>query len=188
MYGIGASKCVIGCRQGRFYCQGAHVPYKLSPSQTRFRFGNGLQRSLGTIPVRIPTRVGSILFRDVDAVAADVPLLLGLDFMDYEGLCVDNNIDEVICKRDGWSDKLTRKSGHLIWTWTWNEVLFTRAESTKLHKHFPPLSTETLQSRPSLSSRRHIHGHTQVIGRSSQSLRHLSNVWCSTASLPGISA
>lgn len=99
----GASKCVVGRHQAQLYCAAARIPFKLSPSNTIFRFGNGKQRSLGKIPVRIPTPIGTTLFRNVDVVAADVPLLLGFDFMDEQGrgIYVDNTTNEDVCKLDG---------------------------------------------------------------------------------------
>lgn len=132
----GASKCVIGRHQARLYCESAGIPFLPKPSHIVFRFGNGVQHSLGTIPVRIPTPIGTVLFREVDIVAADVPLLIGLEFLDEQCIYIDNTRDEVVCRRDDWSDKLQRKSGHLMWEWNWSEVLYTRSELTKLHKSF----------------------------------------------------
>lgn len=97
----GASKCVIGRHQARLYCNATDIPYNPSHSTTKFRFGNGVQKSLGTIPVRIPAPIGSVLLRHVDVVAADVPLLIGLDFLDDGGIYLDNTRNELVCRRDG---------------------------------------------------------------------------------------
>lgn len=121
----GESKCVIGRKQARIYYTAARIPYQLTPLRTRFRFGNETQPSLGTIPVRILTPISSMIFREVDVVAVDVPVLLVLDFMDEAGIfsatlsmhcnrsvCIQL---PVVCKQDGCSEKLNCKSGHLLW-------------------------------------------------------------------------
>lgn len=149
----GASKCVIGRNQARLYCQASRVPYKPSPSSTRFRFGNGVQKSLGTIPVRVPTPIGSVLFRNIDVVAADVPLLLGLDFLDEAGLYVDDTIDKIVCKRDDWSDKLTRRSGHIMWgVGVSRSYIYARRTRQTTQKLLPPIRAEALQPYPPLPS------------------------------------
>ena len=45
--------------------------------------------------VRIPTPVGSFLKFPMDVVSADLPMLLGLDILDREGLIADNVRNEL---------------------------------------------------------------------------------------------
>ena len=50
----------------------------------------------------------------MDVVAADVPMLLGLDVLDREKLIVDNVDNLLVSKLHDWTIPITRKEGHLL--------------------------------------------------------------------------
>ena len=68
-------------------------------------------------------------------VDVDVPLLLGLDFLDEYKMNVDTANDMLESKSHIWSLPLTRNLGHLYLEWDY-ETLFTSEELRKLHNHF----------------------------------------------------
>ncbi len=78
----GTQQSVIGRRQARAYCKHHQLKFKLKPSHTRFKFGDGTYSPLVSIQIRIPTPNASFLKIEMDAVEADAPMLLGLDIMD----------------------------------------------------------------------------------------------------------
>ena len=88
----------------------------LRPSNSAFRFGDGTHKSLGTIPVRIPTPNSGYLHVDVDVVRPDVPLLIGLDILDQEQLIPNNVENQLESRLYGWSIPITRKLGPVSYT------------------------------------------------------------------------
>ena len=143
-FDIGAQRSVIGRNQSKAYCRFSGFKFKFSPSRTFFRFGDGCFASLGTIPVRIPCPDGSFLHIDIDVVAADVPMLIGLDVLDREELIVDNVDNLLVSKRYDWTIPITREEGHLFVTWEYSSILFSKRELTKLHYHFYHPSSKKL--------------------------------------------
>lgn len=77
--------------------------FKLGPSHNSFKFGDGLRNSGGIISLRVPIPDGSHLPLAIDVVEADVPLLVGLDVMDREGLVPDNVNHLLVSKLRGWT-------------------------------------------------------------------------------------
>lgn len=132
----GAVRCVIGKGQAKAYCRDANMKYILTYSKLKFRFGDGGYPSLGKLIVRIPIPNGSYIQINVDVVAAPIPLLLGLDVMDREGVIANNVRNQLQNPGQEWYLPIIRKYGHMYITWDKNEVLFTRPELIKLHRHF----------------------------------------------------
>lgn len=85
----GATSSVVGIAQAQVYYHESGRPFQLAHSPRRFRFGNGTQNSLGTIELRIPTSIGSVIRRRVDIVSADATLLLGLELMRDREFVID---------------------------------------------------------------------------------------------------
>ena len=66
-------------------------------------FGNGNQKSLGALEIRLPFPSGIFLSLKIDVVNAEVPTLLGLDVLDREKQ-VPNNVDnKLMSKLRGWN-------------------------------------------------------------------------------------
>ena len=140
----GAQQCVVGLKQAKAYCKERRCKFKLLPSRIEFRFGDGSFRSLGAIPIRIPTPNGSFIEHRFDVVDADIPLLFGLDLLDSAGLIVDNVNNCLENKILGYTMPIVRKFGHLYLEWPASNILFTRSELTKLHRQFKHPSTDKL--------------------------------------------
>ncbi len=132
----GAQKSVIGERQAKAYCKIPEFKFKLEPSSTFFRFGDGSYPSLGSMEIRIPIPNGSFLKIQSDVVSACIPFLLGLDVLDRESIVANNVTNELQSPLSGWSIPLKRKFGHLYLCLGTKEVLFTKTELVKLHRHF----------------------------------------------------
>ena len=140
----GAQQLVIGQRQAKAYCRRDNFKFKLHPSATRFRFGDGRYPSLGSMEIRIPIPNGSFVSIQLDVVSADVPMLLGLDVLDRESLVANNVHNELQAPLPGWSMPLEKKFGRLYLCWGAKEILYTKHELVKLHVHFCHLSTDKL--------------------------------------------
>ena len=72
----GAQKSVVAERHAKAYGERHNIRYKLEPSVTRFKFGDGTFPFLGKVEIRIPKPNGTYLKMDMDIVSADVPMLL----------------------------------------------------------------------------------------------------------------
>jgi Aspartyl protease len=77
----GAQMTVIRIIQAIASCHMIGIPFNPRRSAHSFCFGSGDQRSLGTIPIRIPTVNGAFPPVQVDVVNTNIPFLLGLDFL-----------------------------------------------------------------------------------------------------------
>ena len=106
-----SQQSVIIKRKTLAHCKQHKITYKLKPSSTKFKFGDGVFSSLGTIQIRIPTLNCSFLKINVNVVPAHVPLLLRLDILDSEQLVANNVQHELQATHHGWSMPLTRKHG-----------------------------------------------------------------------------
>ncbi len=142
----GAEQSVVGKPQAKAYCIQHRIAYKLLPSSTIFQFGDGCYKSLGKLRVRIPIANGSFIFGKIDVVPANIPLLIGLDILDSQGIFA-NNVDNVLCCPSlGWTTPIIRKRGHLYLCWTSKDILYTKTELIKLHRHFYHPSTDKLMN------------------------------------------
>ena len=144
----GAQRSVIGYRQLQSYCRENKKHIKIRPSKTVFKFGDGSYQSSGKMKIKIPTPKGKYMFVDFDIVNADVPMLIGLDVLDNEKMYANNVTNELVNVKNDWVMNLTRKFGHLFLQW-YNPskrlgTYFTKAELTKLHRHFHHPSSSKL--------------------------------------------
>ena len=122
-------------RQALAYCKQHNIRYTLKPLLTKFKFGDALFPSLGSVQIRIPTPNHSSLKIKVNVVLADVPLLLDLDVLDNEKLVASNVPNELQASHYGWSMTLLRKHRQLYLTWNSQSILITKSEIIKLHCH-----------------------------------------------------
>jgi hypothetical protein len=121
----GAQRSVVGIDQAKAYCELCDIRFRTKPSLTAFRFGDGVFKSLGCIPVRIPTPDGNQIKMDMDVVQANVPMLIGLEVLDRECLVADNVENKL--------RSITRKYGHLYIEWTQSDILYSKGDIQKLH-------------------------------------------------------
>lgn len=133
---IDAQKTVCGLKQARAYCKTAKIPLSLRRSSFSFKFGNSICNSMGTLEFRIPLRTDGYLPIFADIVDADVPLLLGLDYLDREKLLADNLSNKLVCIDDGWELPIIRRNGHMFIDWNIRQILFTKFELYRMHRNF----------------------------------------------------
>jgi hypothetical protein len=138
----GAQKSVIGNIQAESYCRENNTRYNLDlsalSSLSLFKLGSSLAQSIGMIRISIiipgPSNFIELC---VDVVNVDIPLLLGLDFLDkhhLNPLCVQN---QLWCVTEQWSIPIVRKNGHLHLRWNPTSFInFSRSQLDRLHKHF----------------------------------------------------
>lgn len=133
---IGSQQSCIGKYQAKAYCRQQNLKFKLTPSNIIFRFGNTYFKSMGTLPIRIPTPDYSFIHLEVDVINADIPFLLGIDVLDNQQMYADNTENKLVSKRYGWTLPIIRRNRHLYITWPIRKIYYTRAELYKLHHHF----------------------------------------------------
>ena len=110
----GAQSSVIGLKQAKAYCHHTGIELEFLKSDRSFRFANMTSKSLGKPPIRVPVPNLAFIEQLVDVVDADIPLLLGLDVLDEEGIYMNNVTNKLVHQQDGWSMNLTRKFGHMF--------------------------------------------------------------------------
>jgi hypothetical protein len=82
----------------------------------------------------------------VEIVNADMPLLMGLDFMDHMRVTANFLTNTLECA-EGWSLPLTRYGGHIYPEWgDLHATMFSYAELHKLHRKFFHPSADKLQN------------------------------------------
>lgn len=81
----GLQLSVMSLQQAKAYCQRVCTPLKRTPSLSRFRFGAGRSKSLGKIPVVIPTPQ-KLQQLWIDVVLQDIILLIRIDILDKKYL------------------------------------------------------------------------------------------------------
>ena len=133
----GTQKSVIGVEQARAYCQFMNVQYEPERMERwmSFKFGNTRHTGLGELEVRMPVDNTYFLSISIQVVDVNVPLLLGLDFLDAFGMNVDASRDILRSEERGWSFDLVRKFGHLYVEWDAGNY-YTAKELKKIHRHF----------------------------------------------------
>ena len=133
----GSQGTVIGVNQAKAYCKMTGQRYNLQRSQTRYKFGDGCRNRFGAMEIRLPTPNGSYVPIITDVVQADIPLLLGLDFLRKERLLLNYLTNELESWDYNWQLPLTDKFGHVFVEWRrLSRVLYTKAELQRLHLHF----------------------------------------------------
>lgn len=133
---IGAGRTVIGLKQARAYCRERQLPANFKDSDYSFLFGDGMYMSLGTMEIRIPTPDGAYLSFQADVVDADIPLLLGIDVLDAEGMVADNVENVLEHRKHNWRLPITRRGKHMYVIWNISQVMYTRSQLKKMHMHF----------------------------------------------------
>jgi hypothetical protein len=140
----GAQKTVIGLPQAMSYCRFIGKTFKLQRSNKVYRFGVDKQDSLGSIAIYKPTPA-YVITLNVDVVRANVPLLIGLDVVDANGLTADAVSNKLKCPKGGWETPLVRKIGHMYLEWSYDgNILFSKSELTNMHRGFYHPSSENL--------------------------------------------
>lgn len=100
--------------QAKSLCKELNTKLKIKPSQFSFVFGDGQHDSQDTIRIRITPPNDSFLQFDGDVVAADLPLLLGIDILDKEQLVADNMENILDSRKHGWNMNVTRRNRHMF--------------------------------------------------------------------------
>jgi hypothetical protein len=131
----GAARTVIGHLQARAYMRSIGRKLRAKASRARFRFGDTVVDSIGSIAIRIPFCDSSFVV-EAAIVPLDVPFLLGLDAMDKFEL--ELNIAEDKLSRHGKSESITRSRGHLVYGWppSMRNICFTKLELFRAHRSF----------------------------------------------------
>lgn len=132
----GAQRSVCGLSQARAYDRSQPRSLKLSPQSMRFKFGQQISQSIGTVNIRIPQDEASHITLDIHVVDLDIPLIIGLDVLKAHSLLV-NYVENVLEFRElNVRRPLTYKREHVFLEWDQKSILFTREELTRLHLHF----------------------------------------------------
>ena len=141
----GAQTTVIGKRQAKEYCKYMGFKFKPKRSEQTYKFGDDLQKSVGTINIRIPIKHHRVIKLDVDVVDVNVPFLLGLDFLDKYKMYPNTVENKMVCPDLDINIPLVRKHGHIFIEWEeHHKVLFTKKELVKLHKNFSHPASDKL--------------------------------------------
>jgi hypothetical protein len=113
----------------------------LKYTKVKFKFGNTVHQSLGTMEFNLKT-TDRVIGLNIDIVYVDVPLLLGLDMLDAHRLVI-NNVENLLEKpadmKEGnieWKLPLVRQHGHLFIRDQIHIINFSDSELLKLRKHF----------------------------------------------------
>ena len=102
-FDTGAQMSVIGKEQAKMYCLLTEVPFNLKGGGTTFRFGDRVYHSLGELDLELPIFSTHQRRYIVNIVDADVPLLLGLDWLDENLLYVNNVNDTLVSNFPPWT-------------------------------------------------------------------------------------
>ena len=141
---IGAQSSCIGIAQAKEYCQAAGIDFKLTPSLQRFCSGEGMARSIGRLPIAVPTPTDIITIW-VDVVHSNIPLLIGLDSLDKYGLQVVSVTNEVESVHQQWRIRPQRKHGHIYWEWPMAlKIFFTKPQLERVQRHMLHPSSKKL--------------------------------------------
>jgi hypothetical protein len=111
--------------------------FKPKPNNNVYLLGEDRRRSLGSIPIRIPTSLNAFIEVTADVVSADIPFLLGLDTLRKFGINVCLSTNQLRCIDQQWNVSTEQKHGHLyIRESNLASVLYTKSELVKLHREF----------------------------------------------------
>lgn len=134
----GATSSVIGLQQAKAYCATIKMPFKPAQSSTLIQFGAGQQRSMGFIVIRVPHPYKKSFYFElqIEAVDGNLPLLLGLNFMDLYKLYPQTVKNLFKSKHFDAQYNIQRRDGYLFINWQMETILYTKPELIKLHQHF----------------------------------------------------
>jgi hypothetical protein len=100
----------------------------------------GKQESLGSLKFILPTE--PLINLDI-VVQADLPLVIGLDVFDENGITAHTLNNVLKCPGRGWRIPLVRKLGHVYLEWEYGNIFFSKTELTKLRiSLYHPLQRE----------------------------------------------
>ncbi len=128
----GAAKSCIGLKQAQAYAAWCGSSFKTAKSSHSFKLGDVIHQSLGTFDLILPTPTGGITFK-TEIIAADVPLLIGLDVIDEHYLLADTRVNQLV--HQDWVLPIIRDEGHLWVRWV-TKVQYTKPQLQKLHRHY----------------------------------------------------
>ena len=142
----GAQRTAIGLLQAKAYCGFVGCKFKLKANPNQYRFGVDVQKSIGSISIRLLFLKNGFVPIEVDVVRANVPFLLGLDLLDKLQLYLDTTRDVLISSPGNISVPVVRKFRHVYLEWKREDaVLFSRSELLKLDRGFRhPTDTKLL--------------------------------------------
>lgn len=135
----GATTSCIGLAQARAYCAMTRQKLRLVKPTVRMRFGSGSSTPLGVMNLLWETPRG-IAPIQAHVVQNDVPLLIGLDYLDQHSIYLRNTKSKLECE-DGWSAPTEKAAGHhwqrhgLVQS-ALTEIMYTKSQLSKLHRHF----------------------------------------------------
>ena len=137
---------VIGLLQAKEYCRFVGCRLRLKASFNYYRFGVDVQKSIGSISIRLPFLNDGFVPIEVDVARVNVLFLLGLDLLDKPQLYLDTTRKTLITSPGNISVPVVRKFGHVYLEGIREDVvLFSRSELIKLHRGFrPPTDTKRL--------------------------------------------
>ena len=121
------------------------VKFKTSKNKNKYKFGNDRQKSLGAMNIRIPIPGYKVINLKVNVVSANVPFLIGLNFLDKYRMFV-NTVTNTLCAPIlDLQVPVVRKRGHIYLEWRQkHKILFTKSELVKIHRNFSLPSTDKL--------------------------------------------
>lgn len=124
--------------QARAYCAIVGVPFKLSSSNSRFRFGAGRSRSLSKIPIIITTS-RRIFLPWIDVFFQYIPLLIDLDVLDKHYLQILSAFENwSVSASNGWY-RSGESKGYFIGSGTWNAHFLQPTPARTSPQAFPTL-------------------------------------------------
>jgi hypothetical protein len=128
----GAKNSVMGLVQARRYCRLLGVPFRLAPTSNVFRFGTHVHRSMGRLAVLVPLPMSYYAATAIDVVDSDVPLIIGLDYLDGTQMYDDNVDDLLVHKPTSQSLPLLKNNGRLYFQWP-RSILYNKQELLRAH-------------------------------------------------------
>lgn len=155
-----------------------HSQFTLLKSCPRFRFGDYIHDSDGTVKVRIPFRGDGYLSFNVDVVKACTPLTIGINDLKAKKLLPKYLGDHIEHIHSQTSYPVRCKHGHSFLKWNYTNIFFTHYEVQRLHPHFlHPTSDELFQflkrARPSRTDE-NVRKTLRMISRACEQCRELS--------------
>lgn len=140
----GAQTSVIGLHQMRAYCAYSMTKFQHKRTGIRYRFGDGYREGMGHIKIRIRVDNQRLFTVVADVVNADIPLLVGLDYLIRNGILLDFARFTMSSREKGWSIPLFKKAAHMFVEPSIDAIMFTRKELERLHLHFHHPSAKRL--------------------------------------------
>ena len=115
--------------------------FKLEESQMQYKFGDGCRNSLGNLEIRLPTPNGGYLPILADVFKADIPPLLGLNFVRQELILLNYLCNHLEDWTLGWKMPVIDKLGHIFVKWKPSQILYKKASCNSCTcTSFTPLS------------------------------------------------